>query len=111
MPINRLRDLAAVHEERRRTPRDDVDFITSVLIGGGEIISVRLVDISPMGFHARSHRQFERGETVTLNLPLVGPVSAQVAWALTGCFGCWVEHKIPIGTYARLLPLLNPPSP
>lgn len=103
MPASRLKDLAVLHEERRRAVRDDVDYITVATRNGRERISVRLVDISPMGFHARTPIAFERGEKISLVLPVVGEVQCQLAWALKGCFGGWFERKIPAGLYPRML--------
>ncbi|MBT2187701.1 PilZ domain-containing protein [Sphingobium nicotianae] len=91
-------------EQRRQSVREPVDLPTSVVRRGREPQPVRLVDISPFGLHARFHgNSFARGEHLHIELPLIGPVKAQVMWGLKGCFGCKFLMPIDARTFLRLL--------
>jgi hypothetical protein len=92
------------HAQRRQTARDLVDFDTIVVRSRNIPVDIRLVDLSPKGFHARcGPARFERGETVSLRLPLVGMVEARVMWSLRGCFGSQFLLPIDARTYLDLL--------
>lgn len=103
MAWSRMSQMARIREDRRRMPRDEVDLVTMATRTGKIRISVRLVDISPLGFHCRSAETFERGEKIRILLPLVGDIEAEIAWALKGCFGGWFNENISSATYPRLL--------
>lgn len=103
MSAERLKRLNALHEERRRAPRDDVDFPTVAQRGWTETFDVRLLNISPMGFHARAKVEFDRGQKLRIQLPVVGEIEGQVAWALTGCCGGWFLEPMSPGDYAAVL--------
>ena len=92
------------HDQRRQTAGDLVDFDTVVARVGNILIDVRLVDISPRGFHARcGPARFERGELVSLRLPLVDMVEGKVMWSLRGCFGGQFNLPVDARTYLDLL--------
>jgi hypothetical protein len=103
MSAERLKRLNALHEERRRAPRDDVDFATVAERGWTEKFDVRLLNISPMGFHARARTEFERGQKLRIHLPIVGDREGQVAWALNGCCGGWFIDPLSPERYAAVL--------
>jgi hypothetical protein len=103
MSAERLKRLTQLHDERRRAQRDDVDFPTLATRRWTETFDVRLLNISPMGFHARSKVTFERDQKLNILLPVVGEVEGQIAWALTGCCGGWFVNPIPADAYARML--------
>ncbi|HEX7852352.1 MAG TPA: hypothetical protein VF503_01495 [Sphingobium sp.] len=103
MSAERLKRLTQLHEERRRAQRDDVDFPTVATRRWTERFEVRLLNISPMGFHARGKVEFERDQKLKILLPIVGEVEGQIAWALTGCCGGWFPTPIPADAYQRVL--------
>ncbi|MFT3968673.1 MAG: hypothetical protein QM690_22640 [Sphingobium sp.] len=103
MSAERLKRLAQLHDERRRAQRDDVDFPTVATRRWTERFDVRLLNISPMGFHARGKVEFQRDQKLRIMLPVVGEVEGQIAWALTGCCGGWFLDPIPADLYARVL--------
>ena len=99
------------YAQRRQTARDLVDFDTMVLRPGNVRLDVRLVDLSPKGFHARcGAARFERGEPVSLRLPLVGLVQARVMWSLRGCFGCQFIVPVDARAYLDLLAIVRAES-
>lgn len=90
--------------QRRQSGRESVDLPAMVIRPGRDQQPVRLVDISPFGLHARFHGSgFGRGEHLHVDLPLIGPVKAQVMWGLKGCFGCKFMMPIDARTFLRLL--------
>jgi hypothetical protein len=103
MSAERLKRLNELHEERRRAPRDDVDFPTTATRGWTEKFDVRLLNISPMGFHARAKAEFERGQKLRIHIPVVGDMEGQIAWALTGCCGGWFVDPMSPETYEAVL--------
>jgi len=103
MQASKLKEMVRLSEQRRRVPRDVIDLITMCTRDCRTRESIRLVDISPLGFHARANPQFERNERVRLVLPIIGDVEAQVAWALKGCFGGWFLQPVPEDIYPRIL--------
>lgn len=103
MSATRLKRLTELHEERRRAPRDDVDFATTATRNWAEKFDVRLLNISPMGFHIRSKMKLERDQRLKIWLPGVGEIEGQLAWALTGCAGGWFIDPILPDMYPRVL--------
>jgi hypothetical protein len=103
MSAERLKRLTQLHDERRRAQRDDVDFPTIATRRWTEQFDVRLLNISPMGFHARGKAEFARDDKLRITLPIVGEVEGQVAWALTGCCGGWFIKGIPAEVYPDVL--------
>lgn len=103
MSAERLKRLNELHEERRRAPRDDVDFPTIATRGWTETLDIRLLNISSMGFHARGKAEFVRGQKLRIMLPVVGEIEAQVAWCLTGCCGGWFPTPMSDGDYVAVL--------
>lgn len=103
MPAERLRRLNQLHDERRRAQRDDVDLPTTATRQWTETFDIRLLNLSPMGFHARGKAAFERDQRLRILLPVVGEVEGQIAWALKGCCGGWFLNAIEPDLYARVL--------
>lgn len=92
------------HDQRRQTNRDLVSYDTVVTHSRDITIDVRLVDLSPRGFHARcGPARFERGEPVSLHLPSIGMIDAKVMWSLRGCFGAQFNLPIDARSYLDLL--------
>ncbi len=66
-------------------------------------MSVLMVDISPLGFMSRSLAALTPGDIVAVKLPVIGPRSARVVWALGGRVGGEFLEFIPAEPYARML--------
>lgn len=103
MPAERLKRLNKLHDERRRAQRDDIDFPTTATRRWAERFNIRLLNLSPMGFHARGKVTFERDQKLRILLPVIGEVEGQIAWALTGCCGGWFVDPIEPKLYAGVL--------
>ena len=70
-------------EREERHPVDVVGWL-STSAGGGP---AHVIDLSERGFGARSNLPLPIGSEIGVNLPGIGPVRAQVRWALGGVFG------------------------
>lgn len=103
MSAERLKNLNQLHDARRRAQRDDVDFGTVATRRWVERFDIRLLNLSPMGFHARGKVEFARDQKLRILLPVVGEIEAQVAWALTGCCGGWFPKAMSADVYAEVL--------
>jgi hypothetical protein len=88
------------HYERPARPLDrdarhGVNLIAWVSADGGAGAPAHVVDLSERGFGAKSWALMRIGSEISVRLPGVGTVRAQVRWALGGVFG------------ARFLPRLD----
>jgi len=94
--------------QRRRSDRVAVDLVTVVLRDGRPDLEVRLVDLSPFGFHARhSESHLARDDRLRIDLPLLGDMPARVIWTIKGCFGCRFSVPIEERAYLRLLAVVR----
>jgi len=82
----------------RRAPRDDVALPTRMFDRDNVASDVLLVNVSPLGFMVRHYGSVDKGATVKLALPRLGPVEALVVWSLGGRIGA--EFAKPIDPYA-----------
>ncbi len=100
------------HAQRRQASRDLVDLDAPLIRNGSRQMMVRLVDISPKGFHARSSEmRFERGEIISLHLPLIGILPGRVMWGLKGCFGAQFSVPIDARHYLELMERIRRETP
>jgi hypothetical protein len=70
-----------------RKDRNPVAVHAMVLRSDGEQVSVKLTNISSEGCCLESDENFRIGEHVSIALPRMGDVRAQVRWALPGAAG------------------------
>lgn len=93
----------ARYEERRDAVRSEVFFRTRIGGEDGGSSPARIVDVSASGFMARTDAAFAPGDIVTMKLPVVGYVQADVRWALGGRIGCRFTRTIALPKYLELL--------
>ncbi|MFA5988642.1 MAG: PilZ domain-containing protein [Sphingomonas sp.] len=86
--------LSTAVREARRTERDEVHFRTWISSDAFRRAAALVVDVSCLGFMARCDAAFEPGDTITIGLPTLGPISARIIWALGGRVGC--EFAAPL---------------
>lgn len=99
-----LRTRDPSHDERR-TGRDLVDLVSHVT-ARGRTHGVRIINVSPLGLMCRSEAELLVGEELSVWLPLVHDVRAQVRWAENGRFGLEYRTPIPISHYGSMLELM-----
>lgn len=95
-----------VQHERRQSDREDVFHRTRVTAGGFGSVPVQVVNISANGFMARTEAELPIGHPLTIRLPIVGEVQAEVRWTLGGRVGCQFARMIAFPTYLELLAAL-----
>lgn len=71
----------------RRSPRVALDAGTSLRSNSQTVVEVRVCDLSTSGFMAECMRPVLIGSYVSLDLPGIGPVHAQVRWQVGGKMG------------------------
>ena len=71
----------------RRNERTPVDSTTQLLPESWYSIEVRIHDVSQCGFMAECSDPVQIGSFVTLDVPGIGSVSAQVRWQIGGRMG------------------------
>ncbi|WP_375270660.1 PilZ domain-containing protein [Sphingomonas sp.] len=84
---------------RRRSPRAPVSFDARLDGQGGMGRTLcKVVDISLHGCRLQTYSAMTRGQTIWLNLPMIGPVAANVMWADDYVAGC--QFRTPLSEEA-----------
>ena len=92
-----------VQTERRESEREEVFYRTRATVPGRGSIPVQVVNISASGFMARTELELPVGQTLSVRLPVVGELSADIRWALGGRIGCQFTRMIGLAPYLDLL--------
>ncbi len=88
--------------DRREAPREEVSYRTRASIGGSSV-SLHVVNVSASGFMARTEAEPVAGDRLTVRLPVIGEVGADVRWVLGGRIGCQFDRMIELAPYLELL--------
>jgi hypothetical protein len=94
---------ALAYDDRRELPRDEVDYRARAVGADGRPVSLQVVNLSAQGLMARTPRDHAVGERLTVTLPVVGSVTAEVRWSLGGRIGCELARAINLADYYELL--------
>lgn len=94
---------AQVQPERRQSERDEVFYRTRASAPGLGSFLVQVVNISANGLMARTEIDVQVGQSLTVRLPVVGTVKAEVRWSLGGRIGCQFQRMIDLTSYLDLL--------
>ena len=94
---------ARVQPDRRQSERDEVFYRTRASAAGLGSFPAQVVNISANGFMARTEMELPIGQALTIRLPVVGEVKAEVRWALGGRIGCQFARMIELAAYLELL--------
>ena len=73
--------------KQRGSERIPVDAITDMRPDNRFRVEVKIRDVSSTGFMAECHETVGIGSIVSLDVPGIGPVQAQVRWQLGGAMG------------------------
>lgn len=92
-----------VQPERRQCEREEVFYRTRAVAAGHGSFPVQVVNISANGLMARTETDLPVGQTLTVRLPVVGEIGAEVRWALGGRIGCQFARMIDLAAYLDLL--------
>ena len=88
----------------RRAERLAVDESARLRPNGWSSLEVEMVDVSEHGFRARCEARVCPGSGVTLDVPGIGPVDAQVEWQRGGEIGARFLAGIDLSRCAWTLP-------
>jgi hypothetical protein len=104
--VDRVREgvvsVAVKYEDERLEPREPVFHRTHGTSGAARF-PLTVVNLSPGGLMARLDPALEPGALLRVALPVVGPVEAEVRWALAGRIGCRFLRPIDPVAYPQLL--------
>lgn len=71
----------------RRAERRALDQAARLRPNSWSSVEIRMSDVSELGFRAEGEARLQAGALVTLDVPGIGPVDAQVEWQRGGEFG------------------------
>lgn len=91
----------------RRAPRVLVD-LDSHVVARGSTHEIKVINISPLGLMCRTGADLLIGERVSVWLPIVKNVQAEVRWAEDGRIGVEFRQSIEPHFYNAMLPLIPP---
>ena len=90
-------------QERRELPRQSVLFRTVLVDSEIEGEAAEITNIARSGFLARTAVSREKGSSVQLDMPGLGPVNATVVWCGNGLLGAHFQKPIAEDAFAELL--------
>ena len=85
-----------VQENRRRCKRQDVAIPSRLRYGAWDTCEIEIENISFSGFRALCERELAPGSVISVDLPHVGRVRAQVAWCSNGRIGAAFNKVVDV---------------
>jgi hypothetical protein len=89
--------------EDLEAPRDEVHFRARAFGPDARPLNLLVVSISALGLMARCDMPYKVGDRLTITLPVVGVVSAEIRWFLGGRIGCELDTAIELADYYDML--------
>ncbi|MEL7188823.1 MAG: helix-turn-helix domain-containing protein [Pseudomonadota bacterium] len=100
MAINAHLEHPANDAENRRYPRRSLYLETSGVIPGGGEANVTIHNLSVAGLLLETDAELVIGESLTVELPEIGTVAANVVWHSGDLYGCAFEQALSEGALA-----------
>ena len=94
--VDQAQAQAQAQENRRRCKRQDVAIPSRLRYGAWETCEIEIENISFSGFRAICEQQLEAGSVVSVDLPNVGRVRAQIAWCANGRIGAAFNKVVDV---------------
>jgi len=85
-------------DRERRAKRVTLDAATRLRPNDWSSLEVRMIDLSSFGFRAKCDARLQRGSCVSLDIPGLGSVEAQVEWQRGDMFGARFFQPIDLGS-------------
>jgi hypothetical protein len=98
---NAMGALAAA--DQREAAREEVFYRTRCTSPAHGAVQIQIVNISALGFMARTEGDFAVGDVVSVRMPVVGTIQAEIRWSLGGRIGGQFEHMIELAPYLDML--------
>lgn len=92
---------------QRRAPRVLVDMVSHVNVGGRSH-GARIINISPLGLMCRTDADLLIGQRLSIWLPILKDMQAEVRWAEDKRIGVEFLQPIEPGIYDAMLALIPP---
>lgn len=89
--------------DERAVDRDAVHYRARGFGPSAESLALLIVNLSPHGLMARLEGQYDQGQRIRINLPVVGVLAAEIRWCLGGRMGCQFDQAIDLASYYELL--------
>jgi hypothetical protein len=102
--LNQSRDPSV---NQRRAQRDLVDMVSHVAVQGRSH-GARIINISALGLMCRTEAELHIGERITVWLPIVKNIVAEVRWIEDGRAGVEFAKPIEPRVYDAMLALIPP---
>ncbi|HEY0313493.1 MAG TPA: hypothetical protein VGC56_13470 [Allosphingosinicella sp.] len=80
----------------RRAERKSLDEAARLRPNSWSSVEIRMADISELGFRAGCEARLQAGALISLEVPGIGPVEAQVEWQRGNEFGARFLAPLPI---------------
>lgn len=93
-PIQAHLQSPSARVEGRRQPRRALQLETSGSLLGGASANVTVHNISAAGLLLQTGMALEEGEVLSLDLPEIGPVGAEIVWQSGELYGCAFEQAL-----------------
>lgn len=93
-------------QDIRGAPRDEVMHRTRAVDAAGHAMKLVLVNMSANGLMARCEGSPKAGDSLRIQLPIVGDVDAVVRWSLGGRIGCELRQVLPLADYYGMLSVM-----
>lgn len=90
--------------ERRRAPREAVQFAVAVRERGRSALVVRAAELTALGCRIEGYLTVAEGTQVWVKLPGLESVAGQVVWSLDGTVGIAFERPLHPAVAARFIP-------
>jgi hypothetical protein len=87
-----------IEDQGRRAERHALDEAARLRPNSWSSVEIRMVDLSALGFRAACEARLQSGGTVSLEIPGVGAIEAQVEWQRRGEFGARFYQPIDLGS-------------
>ena len=97
---------STAYADNRIATRDEVHYRIRAFGPDARPLSLLIVNLSAQGLMARSDHDLAPGARLTMTLPVIGVVHAEVRWSLGGRIGCELDDAIDLADYYELLAVL-----
>jgi hypothetical protein len=87
----------------RRAERLALNESTRLKPNSWSSLEIRMLDLSPLGFRAHCEARLQAGGGITLEIPGIGPVEAQVEWQRDNQFGARFFAEIDLASCEWML--------
>jgi hypothetical protein len=91
------RNAVQIGEVGRRAERVAVEGAARLRPNSWSSVEATMLDLSALGFRARCEARLQPGAAVTLEIPGIGAVEAQVEWHRAGEFGARFFEPVDLG--------------